>query len=135
LTASVALSPTPNETFQVQEGGHHIEKTATEEVAAARPEAVGTQVILTTQPPTENAALAEQFKSSAPEAETGDEVAMYVAEPTSETDWGNAIPENQAQPQSSEDKTSDILLGVELFLMLLVLGTGIAWIYLRRRGG
>jgi len=137
MDASAALLPTPTETIPVQEGGHHIEKTATKEVVFAEPEIIITTVLPPSQPTAMSTPIPEQSEPSA--ADVGpiddDQGAMNLAETTSESDWGAAaFPEEQSSPQVSEDKVSNILLGVELLLVLFAFGTGIAWIYLRRGG-
>jgi hypothetical protein len=54
--------------------------------------------------------------------------AEMQAEPTLQSDWGYAETANKP-------KTDDYIIGVETVLALLAVGTGLAWLYLRRRGG
>jgi hypothetical protein len=137
LAASAALLPTPTETFLIQEGGHHIEKTATQEVVVVETENMITTVLPSPQPSVENTPISVQPEPSVLETEPVDdrEIAMNAVETTSESDWSAAIPQEQAQSLVAEDQTSNILMGVEVLLILFAFGTGIAWIYLHRRGG
>lgn len=80
------------------------------------------------QPAAEEVQPAEKVAPTAILAQSDSEsqaAEMAIPEPTHQSDWGS----------ETTDKTDDYVIGAEVILGLLALGTGFAWFYTRRRGG
>jgi hypothetical protein len=68
----------------------------------------------------------QPVEKSAPAEDLAEE--SIAPEVTSQNDWESAAAE-------TSEKSSNYVIGVEVILGLFALGTGLAWLYIRRRGG
>ena len=133
FSATTALTPTLETTLPVIEGGQHIETTAAPEFAPDILVTKSTPTLFfaeTSSQPTDEAPLAPQSKAS--DSETGVEIALNSADSALETNPDSNT--EQSQPATS-GQSGNVWAGVEASLLLLALAAGIAWVYLRRRGG
>ena len=130
-SASEDLVPTETTSLPVQEGGHHIEKTATKEPDFG---AVAVEPSITDLPPTTvpTAEIALFADSSFVTPETGmEDAAVSSAETSPGENWDVAAP----QEQTHTDRTDNLFTATKILLLLLAVGAGIAGLYLRQRGG
>jgi len=97
-----------------------------------------------TQPQEEQAELSptqvpESFPTAQPLADPAEQLPdnqiemPLLPEPTPLEDWIES--ETMVLKDPPPEKTRDIIFGVEVILALCALGTGLAWIFIRRRGG
>jgi hypothetical protein len=134
--AEIKDEAVPTATLPVQEGGHHIEKTATKEPALIAPGTADptTSLSPTVAPTFETAQFLDQTNLT-PEAAMNKGAEVGNGEFTIDENLETIISQDQAQSQAADSQENKLINGIKVLLLLLSVGTAIAWFYLQRRGG